>query len=117
MQLHLQAHHIAVKRDAAFHVSHDQHDGSQFPDHGLSPSVSSGSMDLAAVSRRFTCFARTSLAVNSATNFAGAAPFSTLARPPASSRSTRQSTPAIANPNSRAASMAWVVDRKSTRLN
>src|SRR5664279_2679606 len=59
---------------------------------------------------RFTCWARTSLAVNSATNSAGAAAFSTLARPPASSRSTRHNTPTISNPNSRAASTAWMVE-------
>src|SRR5664280_3803930 len=59
---------------------------------------------------RFTCWARTSFAVNSATNSSGAAAFSTLALPPASSRSTRHNTPAISNPNSRAASMAWMVE-------
>jgi hypothetical protein len=52
------------------------------------------------------CSLLTSAALNSATNSAGAADFSTLLRPPASSRSTRHITPTISNPNSRAASIA-----------
>src|SRR5271157_1254125 len=42
---------------------------------------------------RFMCSTRTSLAVNSAMNGAGAAAFSTFARPPASCLSTRHNTP------------------------
>src|SRR5436190_449909 len=56
------------------------------------------------------CSFLTSIAVNSATNDAGAAALSTLARPPASSLSTRHITPTTSYPNCRAASIACTVD-------
>ena len=57
-----------------------------------------------------TCSLRTSFAVKMETNGAGAAAFSTFGRPFASSRSTRHIAPTTSNPNSRAASIAWIVD-------
>ena len=57
-----------------------------------------------------TCSVRTSRALKIETNGAGAAAFSTLGRPLASSRSTRLITPTTSNPNSRAASMACTVE-------
>src|SRR5260370_12390240 len=57
-----------------------------------------------------TCSVRTSRAVKIETKGAGAAAFSTLGRPFASSRSTRQMTPTTSNPNSRAASIACTVE-------
>ena len=56
------------------------------------------------------CSLRTSFAVKIEMNGAGAAAFSTLGRPWASSRSTRHIAPTTLKPNSRAASMACTVE-------